>query len=255
MENNNSNNISKNKSYFISDVHLGVPDYDSSLLREKKMVAWLESIEHDAENLFILGDIFDMWFDYKQVAPRGYVRLLGQLATMSDNGINIHYFIGNHDMWVFDYFEQEIGLKVYREPKEFTLNGKNFLLGHGDGLGPGDGKYKFIKSIFANRINQWFFARLHPNFALGLAQYFSRKSRISNGNFEEHYEGDDKEILYQYCKSELAKKHYDYFVFGHRHIAMDKDLGNNSRYINLGEWVKNPHIGEFNGEGFKLLSI
>ena len=246
---------SKKKSYFISDVHLGVPDYDSSLIREKKMVSWLCSIEQDAENLFILGDIFDMWFDYKQVAPRGYVRLLGQLAKMSDNGLDIHYFIGNHDMWVFDYFEKEIGLTVYREPKAFVLNDKKFLLGHGDGLGPGDPKYKFLKYIFSSNINQWLFARLHPNFALGIAQYFSRKSRISNGNFEEHYQGDDKEMLYQYCKNTLKKEHYDFFVFGHRHIAMDKDLGNNSRYINLGEWVKFPHVGVFDGEEFQLLEI
>jgi len=250
-----TNNKTYKKSYFISDVHLGVPDYENSLIREKKMVKWLLSIEPYAENLFILGDIFDMWFDYKQVVPKGYVRLLGQLAKMSDAGIKIHYFIGNHDMWIFDYFEQEIGLKVYREPKEFILNNKKFLMGHGDGLGPGDAKYKFLKSIFASNINQWLFARLHPNFALGIAQYFSRRSRISNGNFIEHYQGDDDEMLFQYCKAELRKEHYDYFVFGHRHIAMDKELNNNSRYINLGEWVKNPHIGEFDGEQFKLIKI
>jgi len=243
------------KSYFVSDVHLGAPDYDDSLKREKRLVKWLQSIEHDAENLFILGDIFDMWFDYKHVVPRGYVRLLGQLANMSDAGINIHYFIGNHDMWIFDYFEKEIGLIVYREPKEFTLNGVKILMGHGDGLGNGDLGYKFIKKVFASQLNQWLFARLHPNFALGTAHFFSKRSRISNGNFEEHYEGDDKEILVQYCKQTLKKEHFDYFIFGHRHIAMDISVGKNSRYINLGEWVKKPHIAVFDGSKLELIRI
>ena len=243
------------KSYFVSDVHLGAPNYDDSLKREKRLVKWLQSIEHDAENLFILGDIFDMWFDYKHVVPRGYIRLLGQLAKMSDAGINIHYFIGNHDMWIFDYFEKEIGLTVYREPKEFTLNGVKILMGHGDGLGNGDFGYKFIKKIFASQLNQWLFARLHPNFALGIAHFFSKRSRISNGNFEEHYEGDDKEILVQYCKHILETEHFDYFIFGHRHIAMDLSVGENSRYINLGEWVKDPHIAVFDGNKLDLIKI
>jgi len=252
---NNKLHIAKGKSYFISDVHLGVPDYNSSLIREKKMVAWLESISTDAKNLFILGDIFDMWFDYKHVAPRGYVRLLGQLAKMSDNGINIHYFVGNHDMWIFDYFEKEIGLNIYREPQTFDLDGKKVLMGHGDGLGSGDLKYKFIKKVFANGFNQWLFARLHPNFALGIASFFSNRSRIANGNFEENYNGDENEMLVQYCKEKLKEQHYDYFIFGHRHIAMDISVGENSNYINLGEWVKNPHIAVFEDKKLSLIKV
>ncbi len=243
------------KSYFISDVHLGVPDYDSSLAREKKMVKWLQSIEVDIKNLFILGDIFDMWYDYNHVAPKGYVRLLGQLARMSDNGVNIHYFAGNHDMWIFDYFEKEIGLRVYRTPMLFDIDGKKILMGHGDGLGSGDYKYKFLKRLFAGKLNQWFFARLHPNFALGVAEFFSNRSRIANGNFEEEYQGDENEILVQYCKEKLKTEHYDFFIFGHRHIAMDLKLNDESRYINLGEWVKNPHIASYEKGDMELVKI
>ncbi len=242
-------------SYFVSDVHLGVPDKESSLLREKRLVTWLRNIENDASDLYILGDLFDMWFDYKHVAPRGFVRLLGQLAQMSDNGINIHYFIGNHDMWVFDYFEKEIGAIIYREPKSITINNKSFLIGHGDGLGPEDGKYKLLKRIFSSHINQWLFARLHPNFALGIAHFFSKKSRITNNNFVEKYEGDENELLVQYCKHKLETEYYDYFVFGHRHIATDMKIGDKSRYINLGEWVKKPHIGIFDGDSFILKRV
>ena len=241
--------------YFISDVHLGAPDADSSLEREKKLVFFLDSIKDKATDLFLLGDIFDMWFDYKRVAPRGFVRLLGKLAELSDNGVQLHYFIGNHDMWVFDYFEKEIGAKIYREPVAFEFNGKKFLLGHGDGLGPGDFSYKFIKRIFAGKLNQWLFARLHPNFGLGLANLLSKKSRIANGNFEEAADETENEYLVKYCRNRLENEYFDYFIFGHRHIAMDIVLNDKSRYINLGEWVKNPHIGYFDGTEFTLSSI
>ena len=249
------NTTNKHRIYFFSDVHLGAPDYESSLAREKRLVSFLQGIEQDATELFILGDLFDLWFDYKRTVPRGYVRILGQLAKMSDSGIIIHYFTGNHDMWAFDYFEKEIGVKLYREPKSFTFNNKKFLLGHGDGLGPGDIGYKFIKRVFAGKLNQWLFARLHPNFALGLASVLSGRSRVANGNFEETMEDFESEDLYKYCKQQLAKEHFDFFIFGHRHVAIDYDLGNNSRYINLGEWVKNPHYGFFDGENLFLKKV
>ncbi len=242
-----------NHLYFISDVHLGVPTYEDSLAREKRLVGFLQSIEDKASDLFILGDLFDMWFEYKQVVPRGYIRLLGQLARMSDAGIKLHYFIGNHDMWIFDYFEKEIGAIIYRHPQSFLFNNKRFYLGHGDGLGPGDKSYKFIKRIFAGKLNQWMFARLHPNFALGLANKLSSRSRAANGNFEEESADIEAEFLVRYCKELLTKEHYDYFIFGHRHIAIDYNLGDKSRYINLGEWVKNPHYAYFDGETLKLI--
>jgi len=243
------------KIYFVSDVHLGVPDYDSSLQREKKLVKWLSSIQTDATDLFILGDLFDMWFDYKRVVPRGFTRLFGKLAELSDSGIRIHYFIGNHDMWVFDYFEKELGFIIYRKPKSFEYNGKKFYIGHGDGIGSGDYSYKFIKRIFAGKLNQWLFARLHPNFGLGLANFLSKKSRVANGEFEEKSENIENEILVQFCKTKLKKEYFDYFIFGHRHIATDYDLGGGSKYINLGEWVKRPHFAVFSGELLELKKL
>jgi len=236
------------KIYFVSDVHLGVPDYTSSLQREKKLISWLSSIQSDATDLFILGDLFDMWFDYKRVVPRGFTRLFGKLAELSDSGIRIHYFIGNHDMWVFDYFEKELGFIIYRNPQSFEFDGKKFFIGHGDGIGPRDYSYKFIKRIFAGKLNQWLFARLHPNFGLGLANLLSKSSRVANGNFEEASDNVENEILVQFCKSKLKEEFFDYFIFGHRHIAMDYNLDENSKYINLGEWVVKPHFGYFNGE-------
>ena len=175
----------KNKIYFISDFHLGVPDYERSLDREKKIVRWLEFIKTDAAELYLLGDVFDFWFEYKHAVPRGYVRLLGKLAELSDSGIKIHYFTGNHDMWVFDYIPKEIGATLYREPVIRTYGEKKFFIGHGDGLGPGDHGYKFIKKIFASKTCQWLFARFHPNFGTWLANYFSRKSRIATGTSDE----------------------------------------------------------------------
>jgi len=240
------------KIYFVSDVHLGVPDYDSSLKREKKLISWLSSIQNDATDLFILGDLFDMWFDYKRVVPRGFTRLFGKLAELSDSGIQIHYFIGNHDMWVFDYFEKELGFIIYRKPQSFNFDGKKFFIGHGDGIGSGDYSYKFIKRIFAGKLNQWLFARLHPNFGLGLANLLSKKSRISNGDFEESSNDIENEILVRFCKNKLKLEYFDFFIFGHRHIAMDYYLGNNSNYINLGEWVKKPHFAYFDGKKLAL---
>jgi len=246
-------NTTKNKIYFASDLHLGAPDYESSLQREKAFVQWLDQISVDASDLYLLGDIFDMWFDYKRVVPRGYVRLLGKLAELSDKGLQIHYFIGNHDMWVFDYFEKELNAKIYREPKEIKLGEKKLLIGHGDGLGTGDVSYKIIKRIFASKFDQWLFARLHPNFGLWLASFLSRRSRIANGDYDEQFHGEDKEMLVQYCKELLKKKHYDYFVFGHRHLKMEIKLSDNSTYINLGEWVKHKPYAVFDGEELRLL--
>lgn len=243
------------KIYFISDFHLGVPDYASSLIREKAIVQWLDFVKRDATDIYILGDIFDFWFEYKHVVPKGFVRLLGKLAEISDAGINVHYFTGNHDMWVFDYLPNEIGCTVYRKPIQKEISGKQFYIGHGDGLGPGDHGYKFIKRIFSSKLSQWLFARLHPNLGIAVANFWSRKSRISTGNGNEVYLGDDKEFLVVYCKELLQKQKIDYFIFGHRHLPLDKQIGE-SRYINLGEWINYRYYAEFDGENlyFKTFS-
>lgn len=240
------------KIYFISDFHLGVPNDADSRKREDKIVAWLNSIRHDVQILYLMGDVFDYWFEYKQVAPRGYVRLLGKLAELSDSGVEMHYFTGNHDMWVFDYLPKEIGLQIHRAPIQKEYNGKKFYLGHGDGLGPGDYGYKFIKKVFANKLAQWLFARIHPNTGIGLMKFFSKRSRIATGTVDDVYLGDDKEWLMVYSREVLQKEHFDYFIFGHRHLPLDKQLNDNSRYINLGEWINHFTYAVFDGQELNL---
>lgn len=240
------------KIYFASDFHLGVPDHDRSLERERRIVQWLEQIRPDTQELYLLGDVFDFWFEYKTVVPRGYVRLLGKLAEFTDNGIPIHYFTGNHDMWTFDYLIKELNVKIYREPIEAEYNGKKFYIGHGDGLGPGDHGYKFIKKVFSSKVSQWLFARLHPNAGIGLAEYFSRKSRIATGTTDEKFLGEEKEWLVIHSKELLAKKHYDYLIFGHRHLPLDIKINGGSRYINLGDWIRYNSYGVFDGSNFEL---
>ena len=240
------------KIYFISDFHLGVPNDADSRKREDKIVAWLNSIRNDVQILFLMGDVFDYWFEYKEVVPRGYVRLLGKLAELSDAGVEMHYFTGNHDMWVFDYLPKEIGLQIHRAPIQKEYNGKKFFLGHGDGLGPGDYGYKFIKKVFANKLAQWLFARIHPNTGIGLMKFFSRRSRIATGTSDDVYLGDDKEWLMIFSREVLQKEHYDYFIFGHRHMPLDKSLSDKSRYINLGEWINHFTYAVYDGEELQL---
>jgi UDP-2,3-diacylglucosamine hydrolase len=240
------------KIYFASDFHLGVPDYASSLEREKRIIRWMETIVGDCDELYLLGDVFDFWFEYKTVVPRGHVRLLGKLAEMCDKGIKIHYFTGNHDMWTFDYLQKEIGVELHRNPIEKEYNGKKFYIGHGDGLGPGDYGYKFIKKVFASPVSQWLFARLHPNLGVGIAHYFSRKSRVATGNIDETYLGEEKEWLVIHSRELLAKKHYDYLIFGHRHLPLDIQINDSSRYINLGDWFRNNTYAVFDGQNLEL---
>ncbi|MBV9987566.1 MAG: UDP-2,3-diacylglucosamine diphosphatase [Chitinophagaceae bacterium] len=241
------------KIYFLSDFHLGAPDYSSSLQREKKIVRFLDSIRHDAAEIFIVGDIFDFWYEYRKVVPKGYVRLLGKLAELTDAGIAIHVFVGNHDMWMSGYFEKELNIPVYHQPKTFDWNGKKFYLGHGDGLGPADYGYKFIKKIFRSPVCQWLFGQLHPSWGIGLANYFSRKSREKTGNSDEKFLGEENEWLAVYCKDILKHEHFDYFIFGHRHLPLDLPLPGSSRYINLGDWIRSFTYAVFDGDTVKLL--
>jgi UDP-2,3-diacylglucosamine hydrolase len=242
------------KIYFLSDFHLGAPDHAASLVREKLIVRFLDEIKADAAEIFLVGDMFDFWYEYRQVVPKGYVRLLGKLAELSDAGIAMHFFVGNHDMWMKDYFQQEMNIPVYFEPIEFDRNGKHLLIGHGDGLGPGDHGYKRLKKIFRNPVCQWLFGILPPAIGMGLANYFSRKSRAQTGTSEEVFLGEDKEWLIIYCKEVLQKKKVDFFVFGHRHLPIDFTLQPGSKYINLGDWIKFFTYAVFDGEEIKLLS-
>lgn len=240
------------KIYFASDFHLGVPDYEKSLVREKHIVKWLDEIKQDAQEIYLMGDVFDFWFEYKHTAPKGFIRLLGKIAEIVDSGIPVTLFTGNHDMWMFDYLSKELGVTIQRKPITREYFGKKFYLGHGDGLGPGDNGYKFIKKIFANKACQWLFARLHPNFGMGVGNYWSKKSRLSQAPKDEQYGGDENEWLAIYSKEVLKKEHFDYFIFGHRHLPLDIKLNDKSRYVNLGEWVNYNTYAVFNGENLEL---
>lgn len=226
------------KIYFLSDFHLGAPDYQTSLEREKRVIRFLNEIKDDAAVIFILGDLFDFWYEYKKVVPKGFVRILGKLAELTDNGITIYFFVGNHDMWMNGYFEKELNIEVFHDPKEFEFNGKKFLIGHGDGLGPGDHRYKLMKKVFRNKFSQALFGMLHPSTGVGMADYFSRKSRSATGKEDEHFLGEEKEWLIVFAKETLKKQHIDFFIFGHRHLPIEFKLSEQSVYINLGDWIR-----------------
>lgn len=237
--------------FFASDFHLGAPNSELSREREKKIVRWLDSIQEEAGMIFLVGDIFDFWFEYRHAIPKGYVRFLGKLAELRDAGIPIIFFSGNHDMWMFDYFPQELDIPIYRNPQSWLINGTSFLVGHGDGLGPGDHVYKVIKKVFRNPLSQWLFARLHPNFGIGLASSLSRRSRSMKDGKEDEYLGDE-EWLVQYCHTIEKKTHYDYYIFGHRHLPLDVRLNAQSRYINTGDWIKFFTYACFDGKNLEL---
>lgn len=246
--------IQPKKIYFLSDFHLGAPDPAASLEREKIIVEFLDEAARDAAVIFIVGDMFDFWYEYRKVVPKGHVRLLGKLAELTDKGVSIHFFVGNHDMWMKDYLVAELNIHTYFEPRTFEFNGKKFLIGHGDGLGPGDTGYKMLKKVFRNPFCQWLFGIMPPYMGMGLANYFSRKSRQATGKHEEHFLGEDNEWLITYSKELLKTTHYDYLVFGHRHLPIDFALNGGSRYINLGDWITYFTYAVFDGQQLTLQS-
>ena len=233
------------KIYFASDQHLGAPTPKASLPREKKFVAWLDTIKEDAGTIFLLGDLFDFWFEYKTVVPKGFVRVLGKLAELKDAGIDIYFFVGNHDLWMRDYFQKELNIPVFHKPQEFDINGKFFLIGHGDGLGPSDHGYKRMKKVFTFPFFKWLFRWLHPDIGVRLGHYFSVKNKLISGDVDARFLGEENEWLAQYCRRKLTEKHYDFFVFGHRHLPLEIELNNKSTYINLGDWIQYFTYGEF----------
>jgi UDP-2,3-diacylglucosamine hydrolase len=240
------------KIYFASDNHLGAPTMEASRPREKKFVAWLDEIKQDAAAIFLMGDLFDFWFEYKTVIPKGFTRTLGKLAEISDAGIPIYYFVGNHDLWMNGYFEDELNIPVFHKPQDFTFNNSSFFIGHGDGLGPGDKGYKRMKKVFTSSFFQWLFRWLHPDIGVRLAQYFSVKNKLISGDDDAKFLGEDNEWLVAYCKRKLNDQHRDYFVFGHRHLPLDIELNGTSKYINLGDWIQYYTYGVFDGKNFEL---
>lgn len=248
-----SMNIPKGKKvYFASDNHLGAPTVEKSRVREKQFVTWLDMVKKDAAAIYLMGDLFDVWIEYKSVVPKGFVRVLGKLAELADSGIPVFFFVGNHDMWMNGYFEDELGIPVSYAPKELMLNDKTFFIGHGDGLGPGDKGYKRMKRVFSNRLMQFLYRWIHPDLGLRFAQHLSLRNKLISGEEDKKYDGPEKEWLVQYCEQKLQTKDIDFFVFGHRHLPLDIELSKNARYINLGDWIEYNTYAVFDGHKLTL---
>ena len=240
------------KIFFASDFHLGAPNKKSSLVREKNIVRWLVSIEEEAKEIYLLGDIFHFSFEYSKVVPKGFVRLLGKLAELCDKGIKVHLFTGNHDMWTKKYLVEEVGLKLYHKPQIIDFKDVKIFLGHGDGLGKGDYKYKVLKTIFQSTICNWLFSRIHPNLALRIGQKWSDLSRkneplVKVTDFE-------KEQLFQYCKEQQKLNIVNFYIFGHRHFPLEVPLNDsfNAKYINLGDWITFNTYAVLDGSSLEL---
>jgi len=249
-------NFPEDKSaFFASDQHFGAPDIASSVPREKRFLLWLETIEPEAGALFLLGDLFDFWFEYQTVVPKGFVRILGKLAQMKDNGLPIYFFVGNHDLWMSDYFEKELGIPVFHRPQQFTINGTKLFIGHGDGLGPGDKGYKRMKKVFTNPFSKWLFRWLHPDVGVKLAQYLSTKNKLISGDEDAKFLGEENEWLVQYVKRKHPEVRCQYYIFGHRHLPMIIHLPDNAQYINLGDWISYFTFGKFYQTNFSLFSF
>jgi UDP-2,3-diacylglucosamine hydrolase len=247
--------LDNKKIYFASDFHLGVPTLELSLAREKRICRWLDSIKTDAAEIYLVGDIFDFWFEYKYTIPKGTTRLLGKIAEITDSGIPVHFFVGNHDLWMKDYFIEELNVFVHHHPVTRNFNGKKFYIGHGDGLGPGDKGYKVLRKIFASKLCQWLYSRLHPNLAFYIAKRSSKRSRISTGDSDEKFLGAENEWLYIFSRDYLKDHQIDFFVFGHRHLPLDLDIEGKARYVNLGEWINYNTYAVFDGTSLTLLKF
>lgn len=243
---------SDKKVYFSSDNHLGAPTAELSFPRELIFIKWLDEVKKDAGAIFLLGDLFDFWFEYKTVVPKGFVRVLGKLAEITDSGIPVYFFVGNHDLWMEDYLSKELNIPIFRSPQEFTINHKTFLIGHGDGLGPGDKGYKRMKKVFTNPLSKWLFRWLHPDIGVRLGHYLSVKNKLISGDDDVRFLGEENEWLVQYAKRKLAQKHYDYFIFGHRHLPMEITLNEKSSYLNLGDWIHYYTYGIYDGKSLIL---
>ncbi|MGI4884225.1 MAG: UDP-2,3-diacylglucosamine diphosphatase [Janthinobacterium lividum] len=237
--------------YFASDFHLGTPDAATSAVREKRIVRWLDLAARDAAAIYLVGDLFDFWFEYRHAVPRGFIRLQGKLAELADAGLPVYIFTGNHDLWMFDYFTEELGIPILREAVTQQIGNQLFHIGHGDGLGPKDHSYKALKKVFTSDLAQWLFARLHPNLGIGLASGWSKRSRIQNTAADAKYFGEDEWLLV-YCRALEARQHHDYYVFGHRHLPLDLAVGPGSRYVNLGEWVNYCSYADYDGNDLVL---
>ncbi|MDR2556665.1 MAG: UDP-2,3-diacylglucosamine diphosphatase [Bacteroidales bacterium] len=246
------------KIFFASDLHSGSPSREASREREIKFVKWVKQHSEEMGALFLLGDIFDYWFEYRYVVPKGYTRFFGAMAKLIDSGVNVYFFGGNHDSWTKGYFEKEIGMIVFKDTVQATINGKTFLLGHGDGLGPSDYGYKLLKWVFEARLNRTFFAWLHPWVGYLLATGFSRGSRKANqlkSNRQELEQNKNNNIS-TYIEKTLEKEYFDYFIFAHRHWPLVREFkskdGKVSKYLNTGDWLSHYSYGVYDGNDLLL---
>jgi UDP-2,3-diacylglucosamine hydrolase len=242
------------KIYFASDFHLGLPAGSPPLEREKMVVSWLNSISHDAKEIYLLGDIFDFWWEYKLVVPRGFTRFLGTAASITDCGIPIHFFTGNHDMWVGDYLSKECGFVIHTTPFTTQFDGKKFYLAHGEGLGSGNISYKILLSIFHNKPLRIMYAALHPSIGVSIGHKWSLNSRLGKGITKE-FLGEENEDLIRYAKTVLRTDNIDYFIFGHRHLAMNYRLNDTAEIIFLGDWIRNGNYAEWDGNALTFKTL
>lgn len=244
--------ISANKKIYVaSDFHLGAPNNFESIKREKLIIKWLTKIQGSASEIILAGDIFDFWFEYTNAIPKGAVRLLGKLASLSDDGVVITIFTGNHDLWMRDYLEKEIGAKIFHKPQSFEIGKMRIMIGHGDGLGPGKNGFRFIKKIFSSRINQFLFKWLHPDIGIAIANKWSSKSRMRCMSAPDPFLGED-EPIFQYCRSVESQQHHDYYIFGHRHLQLEMPINDHSIYLNLGEWISLYTYAEIDGSSVTM---
>ncbi|MCL1934465.1 MAG: UDP-2,3-diacylglucosamine diphosphatase [Candidatus Azobacteroides sp.] len=243
----------KDKIYFVSDVHLGSSVFNDSREREKRLVRWMDSIREEAKALYLLGDIFDFWFEYKAVAPQGFTRFLGKLAELSDSGVEIHYFIGNHDIWIYDYLPEEIGLTLHKSPFVTKLADKTFYLAHGDGLGDYSRSFQLIRGIFHNQFCQILFRAIHPDLGVKIGNTWAKHSRLKEQKYPKPFLGEEKEDLIIYSKSYIqTHPEIDYLIFGHRHILLDKMLNSKSRIMIIGDWLQLFTYAVFDGKELTL---
>jgi len=242
----------RNKIIFASDFHLGIDSKNSSKERELLIVEWLMSIKDEVKHLFLVGDIFDYWFEYKTSIPSGFSDFLSAIKILRNEGVEITFFTGNHDMWMFRYFTEEYGIEVLKEPKVFHFDQAKFFVGHGDGLGPGDALYKVVKKVFANKVCQWLFSLIHPTIALGIMKKVSQRD-AEKYTKPDQFDGEN-EWLIQFANSyQEQEKKVDFFIFGHRHLMYDYPLQNEGRVINLGDWITYLSYAEWDGSEMKLL--
>ena len=243
------------KIYFVADAHLGSLAYNDKLNSEKKLVRWMDSIKADCEALYLLGDMIDFWFEHKLVVPKGYARFFGKIAEFTDSGIPVYWFTGNHDIWLFNYVQKELGVIVYNDALEIVLHGKKFYMAHGDGLGDPSLQFRILRKIFHNRFCEILFGTLHPRLSIGFGLAWAKRSRLKREKEPEVYLGEDNEYLIQFAKAHAVKSREnaaDFYVFGHRHILLDLMISSKSRVIILGDWIHHFSYGEFDGKDFRL---